>query len=43
MHPITLVNKVTKLKQSLLEGAFMTQLRDSIVYNKSVVDGFLFV
>ena len=42
MHPITLVNAVTKLKQSLLEGAVVTQMRDIIAYNESIVYGFLF-
>ena len=42
MLPITLADKVTKLKQSLLEGAVMIQLRDSIEYNMSIVDGFYF-
>ena len=42
MLPISLGNKVTKLKHSLLEGAVVTHLRDSIEYNNSIADGFLF-
>lgn len=42
MRPITLGNKVAQLKESLLEGAVVIQLRDSIEYNRSIVDGVLF-
>ena len=42
MRPITLGNKVAKLKESLLEGAVVIQLRDSIEYNRSIVDEFSF-
>ena len=41
MFSITLGNKVTKLKYSLLEGTVVIQLRDSIEYNRSIVDEFL--
>ena len=42
IHPIALVDKITKLKQSMLEGAIVIQLRDSIEHNGSVVGDFLF-
>ena len=41
-RPIALIDKVHKLKQSLLEGATVIQLRDSIEHNASVVGDYLF-
>lgn len=42
MRRISLADKVFKLKDSLLEGEMVSQLRDSVTHNDTVKDGYLF-